>query len=750
MRPLIRASMTGMAAVLVGLMVMFSPWGLALEERFGLSWLFWTRGPLEPPAEVVVVSLDGVSGERLGLAEKLREWPRRLYADLIERLVAADAAVIVFDLRPDQPRDPANDAALAQAIRNAGRVVLFEYIDLKNRPMPGPGAALAGVFTTEQVHSPIAPFAEAAAGLGPFPLPKVPARVSQFWAFRPGGEPTLPVVALQLHAAPVHGDWRALLHEAGFPDRDRLPSGLARPSDPDALRRYMMDLRKAFHADPELGATLAARLADGSVEAEGRRLLAALLDAYGGPDTRYLNFYGPAGRVPTLPLHAVLDRAMEPGPGRSTDVAGRVVFVGQSELMNLHDDGFVTAFSRPDGVDLSGVEIAATAFANLLEGRLLQPLEPGLSLALLVAFGIAIGGLGGAFHAPVAVPATLLVGGSFYAAAALLFARQNLWLPVVTPLLVQLPLGLFLGLLLQYRDAHRARANISRAMGYYLPRAVARGFADEALDPRSLKEHVFAVCLVTDASRFTTLAEGMTPAELSEFLDRYFAILFGIVERYGGVVTDVVGDGTTSVWTAPAPERPCRLKACLAALEISRALDAFNEQNRPRTMPTRIGLNAGAAMVGNVGGSGRFAYSVVGDCVNTASRLETLNKKVGTRIIAAAAVVDGLDEIVTRPLGKFQLCGKDDALLAVEIVARVGDPSRPELLPELSAALPDFAAGLREFERGCWAAAAERFEAVLAARPLDGPASFYREYCERYLNATAAPAVTGAIRLESK
>ena len=78
-------------------------------------------------------------------------------------------------------------------------------------------------------------------------------------------------------------------------------------------------------------------------------------------------------------------------------------------------------------------------------------------------------------------------------------------------------------------------------------------------------------------------------------------------------------------------------------------------------MPTRIGLNAGDAIVGNVGGSGRFAYSVVGDCVNTASRLETLNKQVGTRIIAASAVIDGLDEIVTRPLGRFQLFGKGEA-----------------------------------------------------------------------------------------
>ena len=162
------------------------------------------------------------------------------------------------------------------------------------------------------------------------------------------------------------------------------------------------------------------------------------------------------------------------------------MFIGQSELINLHDDGF-TAFSRADGVDLSGVEIAATAFANLLDGRLLEPFGPGLSVALLVAFGLAIGGIGGALHAPIAVSATSLLAGSYYAAAALVFARHNLWLPVVTPLLVQLPLGLFLGLLLQYRDAQRAGTNISRAMGYYLPPAVARGFAEEALDPRPSK-----------------------------------------------------------------------------------------------------------------------------------------------------------------------------------------------------------------------------------------------------------------------
>jgi adenylate cyclase len=686
-----------------------------------------------------VVSLDGASGERLGLAARLREWPRRVYAELIERLVEAGAAVIVFDLRLDQAREAANDAALAQAIRDSGRVVLFEHLERIQRTLPGS----ADKFTTVRPLPPLPEFERAAAAVAPLPLPKVPARVSNFWAFLPGGEATLPVVALQLYATAVHKDRRSGLHQAGDLDADRAPSDFARTTDPNVLRGYMMDVRKAIRTDPGLGERIVGQMSYGAATAAGSRLLAALLDAYQGTEIRYLNFYGPAGRVPTVPLHVVLDRGVEPASEQPVDFAGRVVFVGQSELMNMNDDGFVTAFSRADGVDLSGVEIAATALANLLDQRLLEPFGPALSVALLVVFGLAIGGIAGALHAPIAVSATLVLAGSFYAAAALVFARHSLWLPVVTPLLVQLPLGLFLGLLLQYRDAQRARTNISRAMGYYLPRTVARGFAEEALDPKTLKEHVFAVCMVTDASRFTALAEGMSPAELSEFLDRYLAILFGIVDRHGGVVTDVVGDGTTSVWTAPGPERSCRLRACLAALEISQAIEGFNERNRPRTMPTRIGLNAGHAIVGNVGGSGRFAYSVVGDCVNTAARLQTLNKKMGTRIIAAAAVLQGLDEIVGRPLGKFQLCGKDDALSAVEVVGSAADLSRPELEP-------DFAAALRAFEGGRWAAAAARFDTVLAARPLDGPASFYRKWCQRYLHGTAAPSAHGAIRLESK
>ena len=83
------------------------------------------------------------------------------------------------------------------------------------------------------------------------------------------------------------------------------------------------------------------------------------------------------------------------------------------------------------------------------------------------------------------------------------------------PVLVQLPLGLFGGLLLQYRDAQRARANISRGLRYYLPARIAAGLADARVDPSALKEQLFAACMGSDAQRFTSLAEGMAPDQLS-------------------------------------------------------------------------------------------------------------------------------------------------------------------------------------------------------------------------------------------
>ncbi len=329
--------------------------------------------------------------------------------------------------------------------------------------------------------------------------------------------------------------------------------------------------------------------------------------------------------------------------------------------------------------------------------------------------------IAGLLPALVALPLALAFVGAGYLGAQTAFARAELWLPVTIPLLIQLPLGLFAGLLLQYRDARRARANISRGLRYYLPERVAAGFAEAPLDPSALKEQLFAACMVADAQRFTTLAEGMTPDELSAFLDRYFALLFGVVERHGGVVTDVVGDGMTCIWSAArtGPRTAAGAPAC-AALEIGREIAEFNRRSAPLALPTRIGLNAGLVMVGNVGGSGHFAYSVVGDCVNTAARLESLNKQLGTRILASEAVTErARGDLVTRPLGRFVLVGRSQPLALAEVLGRRGDPQDAALLAGFAEALAllsggTLAGGGRALRGGPGRASDRRPEPVLS------------------------------------
>ncbi len=663
-----------------------------------------------------------------------------MYVRLIERLAAAGASVIAFDVIFDRPREPAADQALAQAIAAAGRVVLFEFLHEDFRSLPGRDGRVAGLLAGKQLRPPLPAFVRGAVGTAPFPLPRTTERVSRFFAFASDLEarPTLPAVALQRYALPRLGEWTRLLSEAGLPvgqgDLAAEPGQLASAG---ALTAYMQALRRAFVEDQGLEARLRAALARARPDARTGRLLTALIGLYHGPDSRYLNFYGPVGRIRTIPL----SRLLEAAPGEPLDLAGKVVFVGQSELINANQDGFVTVFEGPKSARMGGVEIAATALANQLEGRVLEPAGLPLTLAWLTGFGGLVGLIAGLLPAPLAVPLTLICAGAGYFGAQMAFTHAHLWLPVTVPLLVQLPLGLFSGLLLQYRDAQRARANISHGLRYYLPAKIASGLADARVDPSTVKEQLFAACMVTDAHHFTTLAEGMAPDRLSAFLDRYFETLFRVIERFGGLVTDVIGDGMTCVWTVPPPE--CRRRACLAALEIDQELVAFNRRFEPLALPTRIGLNAGPVMVGNVGGGGRFAYSVVGDPVNTAARIEGLNKPLGTRILASEIVVGDLPELLLRRLGRFLPVGKTQPLRLVEVVGRQGEPHDRRLLDA-------FAAGLARFEVEDWSAAAAAFAAILAAHPQDGPARFYLDLCRRYQTGAPLPPDPSLIRLEHK
>lgn len=722
-----RGCLLGLATGLGGALLAASPAGTAFEETLGLSWLFNIRGPIAAPPDMAVVTLDRATAETLQLSHRSSDWPRTLYAEVVDSLTARGASVIVFDMMFDTAGSAAETAAFAEAVARAERVVLFQPLRTRKSPVTTSSGGGGAWLWRETLVSPVRQLAVAARALAPFPLPKVPARVSRFWSFKPsvGDAPTLPVAALQVLALPSLGGWAQLLSNAGAPGADRLPMSGEALADAGAVRAYMQSLRHMFLNDPGLGVRIRALLANREPSPESR-LFAALAGAYAGADSHVLNFYGPAGSVRTIPYH-LLRRGEAGGDPVRDDLAGACVFVGVAELYSPEQqDAFHTVYSSADGIDISGVEIAATAFGNLLTGRTMRQAGAAAGAVLVLALGIVVGAVAYVLPAATAVPAVALVAGGYVAAAQLAFNRADLWLPLATPVLVQLPFALLVGVLGQYLLARRQRARAGRAIRYFVPEAVAAALTERDLEPSALNRVVYAACLASDAQGYTAFSEKLEPTALALIMKEYFDALAEAVRRHDVDVWAFVADSLMCAWTAAAPDIAVRRKACLAALDARAAMDRFARERTGGRLMTRIGLHDGQVQVGPAGGGGRFVYNVTGDPANTAARIQNLNKRLHAKLLASMQVVEGVDEVLVRPLGDFQIVGKAEPIAICEIITHRSTATAHHL-----EVCERFEEALDAYRQRQWTTAEDLFAVVLDLEPHDGPSRLYRQACKR-------------------
>lgn len=729
-----------------GALFALTPLGMDFEENVGLTWLFKIRGPVDPPSQVAVVGIDRASADALGLPKQPRKWPRSLHAQLIDNLVRRGASVIAFDMILDTPGNPVEDAALAASIGDAGRVVLFEHLERRLQPVTRADGSIDAWVSTEHLRPPLPMLAKEARGLAPFPLPRVPARVQQFWAFKKaaGDVATLPAAALQVYGLEAYEQWRSMLREAGVPNLETLPRNHSELTGATKLREVIGTVRTAFKQNPELVPRIAGTaMRDNHSVSPG--VLDALVRLYGGTDSYYLNFYGPPGHIETIPYHALVAGDAGETVADRADLAGKCVFVGWSELaIAAKEDGFYTVFSRDDGIDISGVEIAATAFANMLNGNTLRPTSPSTTAAVLLVFGLAAGTAAALLLAQAAVPLTLISAILYAVTAQIAFNESHIWLPMATPLLLQVPLALFFGTLGQYLLAQRRRRQATRAIGYFLPQPEVRVLTASDVDPHSIDRITYATCLASDAQGFTALSETMGPRESAVFLNEYFDALSEPINRNNVDVREFRADGVMCAWTSEEADSAVRARACRAAVEVTEAVDRFNASRTPLRLPTRIGLHAGEVFVGHAGGGGRFVHAVVGDIANTASRVESLNRHLGTHLLATGEVVEGIDDLLVRPLGQYRLAGKRNALPIVEIVAIKDHAGDTQLR-----LCERFAEALDMFRSERWAKAAGLLEAILRDHPDDGPSRFILGRSRQYLT-TPPPDRGDIIQMDAK
>lgn len=747
----------GLLIGLAGALASVMPSGFDLERNIGLRALFAMRGPRLPPEDVIVIAIDQASAQKQGLPSKPNLWPRRLHAELIARLAAAGANMIAFDLIFETPSSDENgDQALAAAMREARNVLLVATSTESETPAPQAGGQAGGGFLLEAVVPPLPVLADAAVAHAPFRLAKG-VRVDAYWTFKHGAGdlPSLPAMALQVHAMECYSQLLRLWQRADPVLAAQLPADAAAAMSRRAVPELMQVQRDALSGDSEGARRRLSALNKAAGDRYGEReacdVLKAVIDLYAGEGARFLNFYGPARTIKTISYAAALQslRSSLPGETGMPAFSGKAVFIGfspalASEQDRIRDD-YRTVYSASDGLDLSGVEIAATAFANLLQDRSIRPLSGLGSFFLVLSWGLAIGmvsrNMGVAFAALFAI----FAGGIYLVIARYAFGEAGLWLPLVVPLCLQPPLALFAGAVLRHRDAHWERERMKRIFSHYLPGAVVEQLTSNVGPPTEINRVEFGVCLSTDAQQYTALAESMDPAQLARILNAYYRELFEAVQRNGGRVADVIGDAMLAIWAGSASEASMRSLACQAALDIAEAARGPGRDGERPPIPTRIGIHCGNILLGNIGAGERFEFRAVGDVVNTATRIEGLGKHLGARLLASQDVIEGVDAFLSRPLGGFLLAGKHNPVRVAELRGLRADASEHELWH-----FQRFAAALAHYENGRWLDAANAFWEILAAFPQDGPARFYLDRCDQFVRHPPDGPWDPLIRIELK
>ncbi len=703
---------------------LFSPFGKALEESIGLSWLFRLRGPIPPPNEVLIIAVDNRSAIELNQAFESRLWPREIYARLLDELKHRTSGPIGFDIFFRSARNRTEDQQLANAIEQANPVVLFAFLKKNSLGDLSLEQDVSLTLHSESLLLPYSLFTNAATAIAPFPLPKVPARVSQAWVYKKefNNLATLPATMLHLYLAEVRPKLLRLMQQFSVATAQLAElQGLerqARANSQAGIRAY----RQVFSQQPALKSRLLSVLGQVSGdEAEQAEKIIALINLYTAPDSLYLNFYGGRQHIKTISL----SRLLQFGEQR-VNLANKVVFIGYSEKYATENkDEFPTAFPGEHNNLTSGVEIAATLFANLLKGEQLNPLPAWQASILLLLWGALLLGILYRAQPWRIIPWGLGLALLYLFLAQWFFNQHQLWTPLLSPIALQLPLTLLLLLSWKLGKLRQEKTNISRAFEYHLPHAVVARLASDISKIRTDERRMYGVCLATDAGQYTALSETLDPAALRDLMNRYYEAIFNPVKQHGGYVSNILGDAMLAVWADAKTSSNPRLAACRAALEIQESSKRFSElQNID--LPTRVGIHCGQIVLGHVGAGSHYEYRAVGDIVNTASRLEGLNKILQTSILVSLDTVRQLDDVVYCPLGKYRVVGKKNPIAICQLQGTAN--STDQFLLDYNRL---FATALTAFEQQQWHAAKEGFEEIVANYGQLGPAALLLELSDR-------------------
>jgi len=460
--------------------------------------------------------------------------------------------------------------------------------------------------------------------------------------------------------------------------------------------------------------------ADGSVTLAGYRIPSTVAN------TVTLNFEGGADDIPTYSFADLRACALKNDKDyfkRAFD--GKIVLFGtvlDSEDRKLTSKRFATGFEGARAArcagegkpittsfkrsSVAGIYIHATAVNNLI--RQDAAVEIGntatFAITLLIA---ALAAAGALLFAPIGAAAAFLALAAVGLVDAIVAFKYGTVIPIVEPFLAGVgALALTIGY--RFAVADKDRRLLQKSFGLYLaPDVINRMLSSNKL-PELGGETRKVTVFFSDLEGFSKIAEQITAESLTALMNEYLSAMTDIIEARGGYVDKYIGDSIVAVFGAPADDADHAANAVRAALDCCARLAELNRDAaafREHPLAQRIGINSGEAVVGNLGSRRRFNYSVMGDTVNLASRLEGANKFYGTAIIASETTVAlAGDGFAWRELDAIRVKGRTQALKIFELLAR-----KPELTEAQQKSASDYAEGLAHWRAGEFAEAADAF-----------------------------------------
>jgi adenylate cyclase len=396
-----------------------------------------------------------------------------------------------------------------------------------------------------------------------------------------------------------------------------------------------------------------------------------------------------------------------------------------------------------------GVLIHMTALDNLLQDQFLKPVPRWMVWMLLLATCLASAwSFMLASSYPVKFGVTAFLAFAWYGLSIHALSGHDRWLDPVFPE-VGLGLTFAAAATVEYLTEGKQRRQTRAAFDKYMSPEV----VDEIMrDPDAIKlggEKKEISVFFSDVAGFTTISERLSPEELVLLLNRYLSAMTDIIRRHRGNVNKYLGDGIMALFGAPLGEPNHATLACYAALdsqtELARLREAWKQEGLPEII-ARIGINSGSCIVGNMGSQTRLEYTVMGDCVNLASRLEGANKFYDTLILLGTTTFElAKDDIEAREVDLLRVKGKQEPVVVYELLARKG-----MLAPERMKMVGAYREGLAAYKARDFSSARTRFRESLELDPFDGPSRVYLARATDYLGTPPPLEWDGVYELKAK